>query len=232
MVHDPYWDLVNEPIEPPFDAERTAFLIIDLQNLCAHPEGWMGRLAQDGGKPGHLAERFEFIREIMPNVSRLLTHCRTIGVEVFHVRIAFEMGSLSWEEAGSATRHESTESLRKDAEWMSTRVLREVLAACGSRDVERITVSCNRPLTVIPDEARARIDSRSRPRVERPRMSVIFRASIDRAHIVASADWHRASLPQVGKAAQVEFDRTGHLKMDPLFADEQGTLEPEGELEF
>ena len=61
MVHDPYWDLETEPVEPAFDAARTALLIIDMQNMCAHPEGWMGRLARDQGKPGHLDERFDFI---------------------------------------------------------------------------------------------------------------------------------------------------------------------------
>lgn len=150
----------------------------------------------------------------------------------FHVRIAFEMGSLSWEEAGSATRHESADGLRRDAESMSARVLRDVLAACGSRDVERITVSCNRPLTVIPDEVHASIDTVSRPRVSRPRMTSIFRVSVDRAQILTSADWRRASLPQVGKASRVEFDMTRRLRMNPLLAEEQVMLEPEGELEF
>ena len=89
MVHDPYWDLENEPIEPPFDASRTALLIIDMQNMCGHPDGWMGRLCKDQGKPDHLAERFAFMEEITPNLQRLLGFCRTSGVEVFHVRIAF-----------------------------------------------------------------------------------------------------------------------------------------------
>ena len=89
MVHDPYWDLEIEPIEPDFDASRTALLIIDMQNLCAHPEGWMGRLCTDQGRPGHLDERFRFMDEITPNLQRVLAFCRTSGVEVFHVRIAF-----------------------------------------------------------------------------------------------------------------------------------------------
>jgi len=43
MVHDPYYDLVPEPLEPEFDPARTAMLVIDLQYLDAHPDGWMGR---------------------------------------------------------------------------------------------------------------------------------------------------------------------------------------------
>lgn len=89
MVHDPYWDLVNEPEELTFDAGKTALLIVDMQNMCAHPEGWMGRLCLDQKRPGHLQERFDFMTEITPNLQRLLAFCRTGGVEVIHVRIAF-----------------------------------------------------------------------------------------------------------------------------------------------
>lgn len=89
MVHDPYWDLVPEPVEPPVDPRRTALVIVDLQYLDAHPDGWMGRLARDQGKPDHLAERFAFVEEILPNVQRLQTACRETGAEVIHVRIAY-----------------------------------------------------------------------------------------------------------------------------------------------
>jgi nicotinamidase-related amidase len=89
MVHDPYWDLEVEPTEPDFEAAKTALLIIDMQNLCAHPDGWMGRLCKDQGRLGHLDERFRFMTEITPNLQRLLAFCRSSGVEVFHVRIAF-----------------------------------------------------------------------------------------------------------------------------------------------
>jgi nicotinamidase-related amidase len=89
MAHDPYWDLVNEPEEPAFDPHKTALLIIDMQNMCAHPDGWMGRLCRDQQRPGHLQERFDFMTEITPNLQRLLAFCRSGGVEVIHVRIAF-----------------------------------------------------------------------------------------------------------------------------------------------
>ena len=93
MVHDPYWDLVHEPDETPFEIAKTALLIVDMQNLCAHPDGWMGRLARDQGKPDHLKERFDFIKEVTPNLQRLLAHCRKVGVEVFHIRVAFRTRS-------------------------------------------------------------------------------------------------------------------------------------------
>ena len=53
MAHDPYYDLISLPPEPPFDPKRTALLTIDLQYLDAHPSGWMGRLARNQGRPDH-----------------------------------------------------------------------------------------------------------------------------------------------------------------------------------
>jgi hypothetical protein len=51
MAHDPYYDLVPPPPEPAFDPSRTALLIIDLQYLDAHPDGWMGRLCRSRASP-------------------------------------------------------------------------------------------------------------------------------------------------------------------------------------
>lgn len=89
MTHDPYYDLIPEAPEPPFTPQRTALLTIDLQYLDAHPDGWMGRLARDQGKPGHLQERWDFIQEILPDVRRLQDACRAHGVEVIHIRVAY-----------------------------------------------------------------------------------------------------------------------------------------------
>lgn len=89
MVHDPYWDL-DKPLEfPTFDPKKTALLVVDMQRMCAHPDGWMARLARDQGKPDHLKERFEFIAEILPNLKRLITFARSTGVEVCFVRIGY-----------------------------------------------------------------------------------------------------------------------------------------------
>jgi nicotinamidase-related amidase len=108
MVHDPYWDLVNEPDEPAFDPHKTALLIVDMQNMCGHPDGWMGRLARDAGKPQHLQERFDFMQEITPNLVRLMDFCRTTGVEIFHVRIAFKTATTRDGKRGLLTRLHET----------------------------------------------------------------------------------------------------------------------------
>jgi nicotinamidase-related amidase len=89
MAHDPYYELVPEPKEPPFAASKTALLTIDLQYLDAHPDGWMGRLCRARGRPHLLNERWTFIDEILPNVRRLQDACRAGGIELIHVRVKY-----------------------------------------------------------------------------------------------------------------------------------------------
>lgn len=116
MVHDPYWDLDKEIEFPAFDASKTALLIIDMQMMCAHPDGWMGRLCNDQGKPGHLDERFTFIREILPNLQSLVAFCRETGVEVIHVRIGYRTPDGRDGKHGLVNRLEDTKVLPMDLE--------------------------------------------------------------------------------------------------------------------
>lgn len=89
MAYDPYYQLVPVPQEPPFDASRTALIVVDLQHSCAHPDGLMGRLARDQGKPWLLQERWDSIAEILPGVRRLQDACRGAGIEVIHIRVKY-----------------------------------------------------------------------------------------------------------------------------------------------
>lgn len=89
MAYDPYYQLVPTPKEPPFDPSRTALVIVDLQNSCAHPDGLMGRLAKDQGKPWLLQERWDFVAEILPRVRKLQDACRGAGIELIHIRVKY-----------------------------------------------------------------------------------------------------------------------------------------------
>jgi ureidoacrylate peracid hydrolase len=90
MFKDPFYQLVPEAIvEFPFEPEKAALLIIDMQYLDAHPDGWMGRLAREKGKEDLLKYRFEAIADIISNIQKLQQTCRAAGIEVIHVRIAF-----------------------------------------------------------------------------------------------------------------------------------------------
>jgi len=90
MFKDPFYQLVPEAIvEFPFEPEKAALLIIDMQYLDAHPDGWMGRLAREKGKEDLLKYRFEAIADIISNIQKLQQACRAAGIEVIHVRVAF-----------------------------------------------------------------------------------------------------------------------------------------------
>lgn len=89
MAHDPYYELVPTPKERPFDASRTALLIIDLQYMDAHKDGWMGRLAASAGRPELLQERWDFVDEIQPRVRKLQDACRAGGIELIHIRVKY-----------------------------------------------------------------------------------------------------------------------------------------------
>ncbi|MET0742147.1 MAG: isochorismatase family cysteine hydrolase [Microvirga sp.] len=89
MAYDPYYQLVPQPRELPFDPDRTALIVIDLQHGCAHPDGLMGRLAKEQGKPWLLQERWDFVAEILPRVRRLQDACRAASIEVIHVRVKY-----------------------------------------------------------------------------------------------------------------------------------------------
>jgi ureidoacrylate peracid hydrolase len=90
VFKEPFYQLVPEAIvEFPFEPKRAALLIIDMQYLDAHPDGWMGRLARQQDKEDLLKYRFETIANIIPNIQKLQQACRDAGIEVIHVRVAF-----------------------------------------------------------------------------------------------------------------------------------------------
>lgn len=89
MIQDPYWQLARASAEPVFDPGRTAALIVGMQKLWSHPDGWLGRLASDHGRSGLFAERFACIAGAIPKMWTLLDACRRTGIELLHVRTAF-----------------------------------------------------------------------------------------------------------------------------------------------
>ncbi len=118
MAHDPYYELRPNPIEPQFDAGKTALLTIDLQYLDAHADGWMGRLAKDQGRPEALQERWDNIAEILPNVRRLQDACRAAGMEVIHIRVAYRTQDHRDGQRSLATRPMATGADERDREFL------------------------------------------------------------------------------------------------------------------
>lgn len=119
MTRDPFWDLVHVPDTPPFDARRTALLVIGMQRLWAHPGGWMGRVARAQGRPDHLQARFAAVAAALPHAQRLIARCRRIGVETIHVRNAFRTRTGRDASGHLARRLAMAETLPDDFEFLA-----------------------------------------------------------------------------------------------------------------
>src|SRR5258706_919944 len=90
------------------------------------------------------------------------------------------MSSLSANEAWSVTKHHTTESMRLEIEELSARVMKDLFDYCGSRGIEKLSVSCNHALrrTLFPPNATAqeRQEFLRRARVE---MGNLYPVSLD-----------------------------------------------------
>lgn len=69
--------------ETPIEPERTALLVIDVQNYCARRGE--GELAGAGPEYGYYIDRVE--RLVLPNLQKLIRACRAGGVEVVYTVI-------------------------------------------------------------------------------------------------------------------------------------------------
>jgi len=88
-MHDPFYDLVPRPPEPPWERRRVALITIDLQYSDAHRDGLAGRPAKAKGMEDTLEPRWQAIDAILPNVHRVQDAFRAAGQEVIHVRVAY-----------------------------------------------------------------------------------------------------------------------------------------------
>ena len=118
MAHDPFYDLVPAPVHHPIAAKTSALLVIDLQYLDAHPEGWMGRLCRDQGIPDQLNERWSGIEGILPNVRSLQDSCRAAGIEVIMIRVAYQTTDHRDGGRSLALRSPTTPIVAQDDEFL------------------------------------------------------------------------------------------------------------------
>jgi ureidoacrylate peracid hydrolase len=72
----------------PLKPDRSALLVVDVQNYCAHRSGGAGKgLAPEAfnAKYGWLFERLE--RQVIPNLKRLIAGARAAGMEIIYTKI-------------------------------------------------------------------------------------------------------------------------------------------------
>jgi hypothetical protein len=104
------------------------------------------------------------------------------------------LSAVNPEEAAGSTHHTTSAEVRKEIEEITARLIKDVFESCGTRDIERLSVSCNRALVNGPDDHQRLV------------MRSLYRASIDSLRATGIANWRDLSTGQVAEAMQVEHD--------------------------
>ena len=74
--------------DPKLTKNDTALLIVDVQNVCAHPEHGFGIREKELGLDGYLDYYWDRIANmVIPNLQRLMAAARKRGVEIIHSRV-------------------------------------------------------------------------------------------------------------------------------------------------
>jgi hypothetical protein len=149
----------------------------------------------------------------------------------FSVKVAFRMSALTGNEAGAVTKHHDTESMRREIENLSARVMIALFDYCGSRGIESLSVSCNHAMrqTMIPLDASPaeRDELLSRATVI---MGKLYRVSLDRQHVTTVSNWRKIAPSKVIGMMTVENDSLKTLQISGTSSLPQ--TDPGGELEF
>jgi ureidoacrylate peracid hydrolase len=74
--------------EFPIVPQRTAFVIVDMQYLDAHPDYGMGRRAKETGTAQNFSFYFQTITDMIPRIQALQRMCRENRIEVIFLVIA------------------------------------------------------------------------------------------------------------------------------------------------
>lgn len=77
-------DQFTQPV--PLHAERTALIVVDMQNATGNRNMGLGKLLADAGEAASADYRFSRIETVVvPNTDRLLRHFRSIGARVIYI---------------------------------------------------------------------------------------------------------------------------------------------------
>jgi hypothetical protein len=125
----------------------------------------------------------------------------------FVVRVAFKMSAVTEHEAGAVTKHDSTASMRREIEELSARLIKELFDYCGSRGIERLSVSCNHTVlqSSVPHAATPEEEKYLRDRGGLV-MSCLYRVSVSGPQAGLVRNWREVSVSEVIHRMRVEHD--------------------------
>jgi len=79
--------LLDNPV-PIFDinSRNIALIILDLQRFITDKSGQVAKIANEKGISAEFKEYFELLEDMIPNIHKLIDHCRTIGIQIIFTR--------------------------------------------------------------------------------------------------------------------------------------------------
>ena len=151
----------------------------------------------------------------------------------FQVRVAFRMAALAKGEAGAVTQHTSRESLRREIEELSARVMKDLFDFCGWRGIEKLCVSCNHAAHQTLQPQNETLSERQELFQRAPIvMSRLYRVSLAQEVARAVTDWRQLSAPQIIRMQTVEYDGLKTLEITENLTPTAERSDPTGLLEF
>jgi nicotinamidase-related amidase len=85
------------------DKDKTALVIVDMQNYCAAPHKGIWTLAHEQGMDAEMEYYYHRLEVIKPNLSKLLTTCRQQNVPIVHVNGDVLLGRKARQRAAERT---------------------------------------------------------------------------------------------------------------------------------
>ena len=81
--------LLDNPV-PRFNikANNIALIILDIQYFITDKSGQLAKDAQERGVSAEFKEYFELIEDMIPNINKLVDHCRNLGIQIIFIRTA------------------------------------------------------------------------------------------------------------------------------------------------
>lgn len=189
-------------------------------------------MARIGSDPSIAAQQAleQVARMVAPPGSRI--EVTDLG-DGYQLRVAFLMSALTSNEAGAVTKHHSVISMREEIQELSARVTRTLFDYCGSRNIQKLSVTCNHALrrSLVPPEATA---AECKQLLDQAPVTLgrLYRVSLDQSRARKVKDWRTIPERRVVGLMTVEIDNLRTLTISSSRDEMTVPADPQGQLEF
>jgi hypothetical protein len=139
----------------------------------------------------------------------------TSAADRFVVRVAFKMSAVTEQETGAVTKHRSTAAMQREIEELSARLIKELFDYCGSRGIERLSVSCNHAVRrgLVPEGA-TEAERRHLLGQAGVVMASLYRVSVGGPQAATVGSWREISTSEVMRLMRVEQNGLKNLSIE------------------